>query len=1142
MRTLHLSGIPRLAAPGRAELPLSAREAGLLAWLHLEGPSPRARVAGLLWPGGDEAQARANLRQALVRLKRAAGEVLAETAGVLRLADDVIVAPDGASGEGHADATAAMHRLLGPLEFDDAPEFAEWLQTRREAASRERRRRRLAMARQAVDAGALDEALAAAEAVLATDNAVEDAHRLRMEVFYLRGDRAAAITAWDDCRDALRTAYGITPSAATNELGRLVLAAEAAGQQQAVAAGTPARQAVAAAVLPAALRRPPHLVGREAALAEIERAFALGHGVVVAGPGGIGKSRLLAQAAAAMEPAVMVGARPGDDLQPGVVVSRLVAAAVERFGPDLDSTTRADIALLRPGGPARGQALQSALEHRRVLASVARTMLACHAKGMRLVGVDDLQFADDLSMEAIGVVVGGWLAQPPDNAALPLFGCRPGELRAAAASLVRTLDGSTRCARVDLSPWTADEIATVLDSLPLDVAGAASLDRHALARALHARVGGNPAFVLESVKALWLQGLASWQPGQPLVVPATLLESLRQRLAQLSSGALQLAQLAAVASDDFTLPLAASALGRPPLALAPLFAELETAQLLDGIRFSHDLVAEAARTALPLALVGPLHQLVAEHLRCQRGAAGRIAWHLQQAGEEVAAVPWHLAAGQAARDRWQLADAARSFESAALGMERRQLEGDPVSLAGPVPSALPASLSPTAAGMPDSIATTWLQAARWWTAISDYTAALRALDRGLATAASLSERLELQASRVVVLLNTQRIDEATAQALSLAEALPAEGESLRADRLAAAVFACTAVAPYSPQPRRLAALCDAVRRRCEAGPPRARLSFHLAVGTCLNWLGQPLLAEADLLQARHLADGFGDHGSIVNVTHQQLRGALLVGDAQAAMSAAQDCGKAVQAGGYGRSFRLHAWAAQAITAVAAGQPAAALDALHALDAGLADMDLRGEPEVAAARAVAWCALGRNDMAARDLPACEGWLAFAYWRLAATATAREAALAAMARLWPAEDGVMGCRRRVLTATSALPALPDAEALVDELRERALWPLARQAHGIAGRSALASGHGRRAAAHARQAMALAVCVDPWTDDGAAVWLDAAEVLHATGAVAEAAVAREQGHAWVARAADELPDAASRAAWCDQNPTHRALLVGG
>jgi hypothetical protein len=125
---------------------------------------------------------------------------------------------------------------------------------------------------------------------------------------------------------------------------------------------------------------------------------------------------------------------------------------------------------------------------------------------------------------------------------------------------------------------------------------------------------------------------------------------------------------------------------------------------------------------------------------------------------------------------------------------------------------------------------------------------------------------------------------------------------------------------------------------------------------------------------------------------------------------------------------------------------------------------------------------------------------------------------------------------------MPAQPDAEALVAELRGRALWPLARQAHGIAARSALAAGDGEHAAAHARQALALAEHVDPWSEDGAAVWLDAAAVLHAAGEVAEAAAAREQGRAWVARAAEELPDVAARVDWCDRHPLHRALLVDG
>ena len=130
-----------------------------------------------------------------------------------------------------------------------------------------------------------------------------------------------------------------------------------------------------------------------------------------------------------------------------------------------------------------GQALQSALEHRRVLASVARTMLACHAKGMRLVVVDDLQFADDLSMEAMAVVVGGWLAQPPDSAALPMFGCRSDELRPAAAALVQMMDSSARSVRIDLAALSVVDIQALLASLPLQADGATALDRQALAQA-----------------------------------------------------------------------------------------------------------------------------------------------------------------------------------------------------------------------------------------------------------------------------------------------------------------------------------------------------------------------------------------------------------------------------------------------------------------------------------------------------------------------------------------------------------------------------------------------------------------------------------------------------------------------------------
>ena len=95
--------------------------------------------------------------------------------------------------------------------------------------------------------------------------------------------------------------------------------------------------------------------------------------------------------------------------------------------------------------------------------------------------------------------------------------------------------------------------------------------------------------------------------------------------------------------------------------------------------------------------------VVADHLRAQGAAAARVAWHLLQAGAEVEAVPWHLAAARAARERWQLAEAARSFEAAARGMERQARERK-------------ASDALLANETKESVAMTWLQAARWWPA------------------------------------------------------------------------------------------------------------------------------------------------------------------------------------------------------------------------------------------------------------------------------------------------------------------------------------------------------------------------------------------------------------------------------------------
>jgi DNA-binding SARP family transcriptional activator len=192
---------------------LERKEAGLLAYLALEGVSSRSRLAGLLWPEGNEERARANLRQRLARLRRAVGEAVVDDGCGLRLADGVTLDLQNA-GE-----------LLAALHYDDCSEFDQWLSRHRCSARAQDRERLLAQAQRLMDSGRFDEAVQRAEQAIAADPVAETGYRQLMKWYCLRGDRAAAVDVWDRCKEVLRREYGLTPSRQTGELGRAILRA-----------------------------------------------------------------------------------------------------------------------------------------------------------------------------------------------------------------------------------------------------------------------------------------------------------------------------------------------------------------------------------------------------------------------------------------------------------------------------------------------------------------------------------------------------------------------------------------------------------------------------------------------------------------------------------------------------------------------------------------------------------------------------------------------------------------------------------------------------------------------------------------------------------------------------------------------------
>ena len=114
--SLILRGQAQLTAHGRAPLALERKDAGLLAYLALEGPTQRAPLAALLWPTVDENKARTNLRQRLARLRKVAGNVVTDRQGVLALAEFISI---GTSDAARTDAAFEQDaELLGTQDLD----------------------------------------------------------------------------------------------------------------------------------------------------------------------------------------------------------------------------------------------------------------------------------------------------------------------------------------------------------------------------------------------------------------------------------------------------------------------------------------------------------------------------------------------------------------------------------------------------------------------------------------------------------------------------------------------------------------------------------------------------------------------------------------------------------------------------------------------------------------------------------------------------------------------------------------------------------------------------------------------------------------------------------------------------------------
>ena len=198
-----------------------------------------------------------------------------------------------------------------------------------------------------------------------------------------------------------------------------------------------------------------------------------------------------------------------------------------------------------------------------------------------------------------------------------------------------------------------------------------------LANCLQRRAGGNPLFV-EALLDHWmtqtdLGAAAELKPASLEGIPATLGGLLQARLDALMPAHKSAAQWASVIGPVFDRSALAAIDAAAPEALASLVSRgvlraLDGSSAAGGERyaFSHQLLQQTAYESLLRAARCRAHRRHAQWLtRARAGPApARIAWHFEQAGESVAALPWWTAAARTAVERYAHPAACEALEHA----------------------------------------------------------------------------------------------------------------------------------------------------------------------------------------------------------------------------------------------------------------------------------------------------------------------------------------------------------------------------------------------------------------------------------------------------------------------------------------------
>ncbi|MGY4648438.1 helix-turn-helix transcriptional regulator [Mycobacterium sp. URHB0021] len=373
--------------------------------------------------------------------------------------------------------------------------------------------------------------------------------------------------------------------------------------------------------------------------------------LVVEGPPGIGKSRLMTESRILAEKAgIRTLFGQAYEYQQTVPFFSLFTATLHADPPVGDEE-----ALRGLGSSADLRYWVVHDLHRAIRAAAAQTPL--------LILLEDIHWADTGTLLALRALT----ATPGDSPVLWMLSARTGAGGPAVRDTISELERQGAAfVRLSAMPRSG-----VIDMIEDAVRARADVTLLNLAEKAH----GNPFLVTELLGGLNEESRLRISRGCAVAtgetLPRRLSANMRQRLDALSDATKEVVQVAAVLPDLFTAALLAQMLERRPAVLVSAVEEAVRADLLaedgDRLRFRHDLLREATRQSLPPSLRRAVERQSAAVMLEMGAAPAEVATQLARSADvgDQAAI---AALREAARSM------ANSDKSGAADLSRRALE------------------------------------------------------------------------------------------------------------------------------------------------------------------------------------------------------------------------------------------------------------------------------------------------------------------------------------------------------------------------------------------------------------------------------------------------------------------------------------